>query len=86
MRAVYELEWLGLSEYFSQDGHRQLDSLFRQQTCFLPTRRSALVEEAPWCSLWSLWSLRTSPMRPVDVPEGKLWLDSHGWLSATAQK
>ena len=58
MRAVYELEWLGLSEYFSQDGHRQLDSLFRQQTCFLPTRRSALVEEAPWCSLWSLWSLR----------------------------
>ena len=45
MTALYELEWLGLSEFISQDGHRQLDSLFRQQTSFLPLRRSALVGE-----------------------------------------
>lgn len=45
MTALYELEWLELSECISQDGHRQLDSLFRQQTSFLPLRRSALVGE-----------------------------------------
>lgn len=54
MRALYELAWLGLSECISQDGHRQLGSLFRQQTCFLPTQRSALDGESPWCLLWSL--------------------------------
>lgn len=87
MTALYELEWLGLSECITQDGHRQLDSRFRQQTRFLPIWHSALVGEdrGAHCGHSSpTWG--TSPMRPVELPEGRLWRDSHGWLSATAQK